>query len=210
MSVLSQRLIRERLGREIGDESSLVITPLLDIDKVFDEDAVDVRLGTDFLLPRAQGLPYYSLDDKSGDLHHFKIHVPLGQYFVLAPHQTVLGATLEFIKLPYDVSGLILTKSSVARTFTIIETAPWVHPRYRGCLTLEISNGSSTSVILHPGRRIGQLVLMQIEGAQSGPLPLERTYFGPVYPEPPRFKAAGTDLERIGVRAVREVHGGVR
>lgn len=35
---------------------------------------------------------------------HVKVHVPLGQYLVVRAHQTVLGSTLEFIKLPYDAA----------------------------------------------------------------------------------------------------------
>ena len=127
-------------------------------------------------------------------------------------HQTILGATLEFIKLPHDVSGEILTKSSVARTFTIIETAPWIHPNYRGCLTLEIANGSNTPILLYPGRRIGQLVLLQVtdenkleSGTALASGALSSTYFGPVFPETPEFKDPHRDLAAIGVRRVRVI-----
>jgi dCTP deaminase len=136
-----------------------------------------------------------------------RVHVPLGDYLVVPAHHTVLGATLEFIKLPFDVGGEILTKSSVARTFTLIETAPWIHPNYRGCLTLEIANVSNTAVLLYPGRTIGQMVLMtadverKIENAKAASL--DKTYFGPVYPEAPHFKNPEADLRGIGVDVVR-------
>jgi deoxycytidine triphosphate deaminase len=42
----------------------------------------------------------------------------------------------------------------------VVETAPWIHPEYRGCLTLEIANVSNTAVLLYPGRPIGQLILL--------------------------------------------------
>src|SRR5260370_13914620 len=130
-----------------------------------------------------------------------RVRVPLGDYLVTPPHHTVLGATLEFIKLPYDVSGEILTKSSVARTFVLIETAPWIHPNYRGCLTLEIANVSNTAILLYPGRKIGQMVLMHVDlkstrKSHEQPL-LDKTYFGPVYPEAPPFKNPETDLRAI-------------
>lgn len=136
--------------------------------------------------------------------------MPLGDFLVVPAHQTILGATLEFIKLPNDVAGEILTKSSVARTFTVIETAPWIHPNYRGCLTLEIANGSNTPILLYPGRRIGQLVLMHVSddeeqesGTPTPDRPLNSTYFGPVFPEPPEFRDPGRDLKAIGVREIR-------
>jgi dCTP deaminase len=108
---------------------------------------------------------------------------------------------LEFIKLPCDVSGQVLTKSSVARTFTVVETAPWIHPNYRGCLTLEIANVSNTALILYPGRLICQLILLNVErptvlGKMSG------TYLGPVYPEAPRFRDPEEDLGQIGITDV--------
>jgi dCTP deaminase len=113
----------------------------------------------------------------------------------------VLGATLEFIKLPYNVSGQILTKSSVARTFMVIETASWIHPYYRGCLTLEIANVSNTPLLLYPGRAIGQLVLQDVVGAEV-PKQIGGTYLGPVYPEAPTFRDPEEDLGSIGVKMV--------
>ena len=133
-----------------------------------------------------------------------KVHVPLGDFLVVPPHSTVLGQTLEFIKLPFDVSGEILTKSSVARTFTLIETAPWIHPSYRGCLTLEIANVSNTAILLYPGRRIGQMVLMHVAIPKAkeqiyANAPMDDTYFGPIYPEAPPFKDPESDLRKIGI-----------
>jgi dCTP deaminase len=109
-----------------------------------------------------------------------------------------LGATLEFIKLPFDVSGLILTKSSVARSFIVIETAPWIHPNYRGCLTLEIANVSNTPVLLFPGLPIGQLILMNVIEAEPADV-LTSTYFGPIYPEPPAAKDLKAQFSKIGI-----------
>jgi dCTP deaminase len=133
-----------------------------------------------------------------------RVHVPLGEYLVVPAHQTVLGSTLEFIRLPYDVSGQILTKSSIGRTFTVIETASWVHPQYRGCLTLEIANGSNTPILLYPGRRIAQLILFEVASPEDSDAPISSTYFGPVFPEPPKFKALREELAEIGVYDIRE------
>ena len=48
-----------------------------------------------------------------------RVHVPLGDYLVVPPHHTVLGATLEFIKLPFDVCGEILHKGSVGSPYLL-------------------------------------------------------------------------------------------
>ena len=120
MAVLSKKDIQTRMGYLVSDDRSLIVTPLLD-DRCFDQDSVDLRLGTHFLLPQIPPQPYF---DQSGSASakqtYLQIHTPLGSYFVLPAHQTVLGATLEFIKMPFDLAGEILTKSSVARTFMVI------------------------------------------------------------------------------------------
>lgn len=186
----------------------MVITPLLDPTAAFDADSVDVRLGQTFLLPKSLQQPYFCPDSKSHDTLYVEVFVPFGRYLVVPAHQTVLGATLEFIKLPSDLCAEILTKSSIARTFVVIETAPWVHPDYRGCLTLEIANVSNTPVLLYPGRKIGQLIFMHLDSdrtALDAAVPsspkekLNSTYFGPVYPEGPKFKNPEDDLLDIGI-----------
>jgi dCTP deaminase len=211
--VLTSDEMKRRLAQDIDEPSSLVVTPLLEEKSAFDIDSIDLRLGTHFLFPRVPPRAYYCPDEDSRQSLHMRVHVPLGDFLVIPPHHTVLGATLEFIKLPFDVAGEILTKSSVARTFTLIETAPWIHPNYRGCLTLEIANVSNTAMLLYPGRRIGQMILMHVaipesEGKRTASL-LDSTYFGPVYPEAPPFKNPEVDLFRIGVPTVKVMVGPV-
>lgn len=202
MAVLSRGQILRRLNRPITDDRSLVISPLLQAGEVFDTDSVDLRLGTHFLLPKAPPRPFFYPGSKSSKLGHQRVHVPLGHYLVVSAHETVLGATLEFVKLPFDVSGQILTKSSVARTFVVIETAPWIHPEYRGCLTLEIANVSNTPLLLYPGRLVAQLILFEVPKAKPASK-RSGTYMGPVYPEAPIFREPEQDLAAIGIPAER-------
>lgn len=202
MAVLSKEDINCRRKLSVTDARNLVITPMLDED-VFDEDSVDLRLGTYFLLPQIPPQPFVDpTSPGTASQSYLPLHTPLGAYFVLPAHQTVLGATLEYIKLSFDISGQILTKSSVARMFMVIETAPWIHPLYRGCLTLEIANVSNTAIVLYPGMTIGQLVLFQTTVVQEPPK-LSGTYVGPVYPEAPTLRRPSQALDRIGLEKYR-------
>lgn len=214
--VLTRSEIQSRLRDfPVSSPQNLVITPLLfeRESDLFDADSVDLRLGSHFLLPKTLDHPYFSPDRSSATSLHERVHVPFGEFLIVPAHQTVLGATLEFIKLPSDISGQVLTKSSVARTFIVVETAPWIHPQYRGCLTLEIANVSNTPVLLYPGRPICQLVLMHLalsdEELKSGSKRTvqeefdgETNYFGPVYPEAPKFNDPEDDLLQIGIKHV--------
>lgn len=198
MAVLSKEQILDRLDKPITEPDSLVITPLLHAQKAFDSDSVDLRLGTHFLLPRVPPRPFFYPGSESSKHGHQRVHIPLGQYLVVPAHETVLGATLEFVKFPHNVSGQILTKSSVARMFVVIETAPWIHPSYRGCLTLEIANVSNTPLLLYPGRLVAQLILFDTPDAKSA-TKQSGTYMGPVYPEAPVFLDPTQDLAMIGI-----------
>jgi dCTP deaminase len=209
MAVLSRKDVEDRLKLPASDSGSLVITPVLD-QSSFDQDSVDLRLGSHFLLPQIPPQPYF---DQSGSNYakqsYLHLHAPLGSYFVLPAHQTVLGATLEFIKMPFDLAGEILTKSSIARTFMLIETAPWIHPSYRGCLTLEIANVSNASILLYPGMPIGQLILMETT-IKKAPEKISGSYVGPVFPEAPKATKARDQLQKIGVESYRRPgHGWV-
>ena len=186
MSVLSRKTIEARLKIPGWDPTGLVITPFLKCRNAFDHDAIDLRLGSFFLIPQSPPAPFLDpTEPDSAQRSHLRVHKPLGAYLVIPAHQTVLGATLEFIKLPNDLSGQILTKSSVARTFLVIETAPWVHPLYRGCLTLEIANVSNTPQVLYPGAPIGQLILISNDAPADASEPLSAAYVGPIEPEAP-------------------------
>lgn len=201
MSILTGTEIQDRLKLEITDKESLVITPR-PRKQAFDADSVDLRLGCYFLLPRMPPEPKWGSAQVGGH-SHMRIHVPLGSYFVVPAHETVLGATLEFIKLPKDLSGQILTKSSVARCFMVIETAPWIHPLYRGCLTLEIANVSNTPLTIFPGLTIAQLVLMRNGNAAESGMP-EGSYVGPVYPEEPLKRDLGRQMRLAGIAEYRD------
>lgn len=207
MSVLSRKTIEDRLERPGWEPGSLVITPILGNKLLFDHDSIDLRLGTFFLIPQTPPAPFLDpTESDSAKNSHLRVHKPLGSYLVIPAHQTVLGATLEFIKLPNDVSGEILTKSSVARTFLVIETAPWIHPLYRGCLTLEIANVSNTPQVLYPGFPIGQLILLSNDEPADAREPLSAAYVGPIEPETPSLKDPKAVLRGIGVKKYLNPH----
>lgn len=196
--VLTEQDIRDRLNGKPGDVHTLVITPLV---KELDKDSIDLRLGGCFFAPRVHRTPCF-VPGLTNVLHLYsEEYVPYGSYLVLPAHHTVLGSTLEYVKLPSDVSGQILTKSSWARTFITIETAPWIHPLYRGCLTLEIANVSNTPVVLYPGVKIAQLVLMRTMGdiSEDGRDEASGTYIGPVRPEPAQLASPRRSLEALGI-----------
>jgi dCTP deaminase len=166
----------------------IVVTPM--DAKGLDTDSLGLRLGPRFVLSRPHAVAWM---DFGGALRKEKrlevlrsqelVHIPKDKSIVIPPHGTILGVTLEFIKLPYNVAGQVLTKSSLARRFITVETAPWIHPLYRGCLTLEIANASAAAVRLVVGTAIAQLVLFSVADVKPRKKDRIDRYAGPTYPE---------------------------
>lgn len=195
MSVLSRKEIKDRLKKSPEDLESIIITPLLD--EKFDHDSVDLRLGCYFRVPAVSTIECVKPYQETVEHYPKLVHKPYSRgskinTLILQPHHSVLASTLEYIKMPGDVSGQILTKSSWARIFISIASAPWIHPFYRGCLTLEVTNLGNVPVALPVGKPMAQLVFIKLELEEEDKIKkdvIEGSYAGAVMPEAPKFKA---------------------
>ena len=90
--------------------------------------------------------------------------------YKLLPQTFVLASTRERVHLPIikgkpALSARIEGRSSIARCGILIHfTAPTIHPRFRGPLTLEIINLGRTPLQLFSGFDICQLIIEQVHG----------------------------------------------
>ncbi|HEY3416149.1 MAG TPA: dCTP deaminase [Armatimonadota bacterium] len=162
--ILSGQEILQRMKADFPDK--LVVTPLLDKDKQLRPGSagIDVRLGQDFIIAdRAlldridpQQITQYQL---AGYLR--RVHVPIGDKFTLHPHQFALGATIEYCRLPRDLSAEVMGRSRWARVGLVIAMATFVVPGFAGCLTLELQNLGDVPLNLIPGLSVAQLIFYQ-------------------------------------------------
>ncbi|MEP2725035.1 dCTP deaminase [Roseibium sp.] len=175
--MLSVVQIFERLKPDAPDSSRISIVPAPDSTRAVDRGgtSVDLRLGRWFRSFRQSQDRYYPLyhsDEKRQSTHrpmNTKEHfVPFGDEFVLHPNRFVLGVTLEWLSLPADLSGYVTGKSSLGRHGLVIETAAGIHPRFSGCLTLELANVGEVPLVLSPGMEVCQIFLHETVAADSG------------------------------------------
>jgi dCTP deaminase len=177
-AVLSRDVLLKRLRDDI------VVSPLLDEGKQVGEGSIDISLGTQFILNRSSELPTLDpIELTAREIRKFQHSrvVPYHDSLTLHPGSFVLGSTLEFIKFPTDVCGFVLSRSSYGRAGLLIATATYVQPGWHGCLTLELENLGEVPIMLRPGLRVGQLVIMtsvRIEQPRLRDIPCGPTFRG--------------------------------
>lgn len=132
--------------------------------------AVDLRLGTVFYLPKiwrmtAAGREIVAVDvtETAGD-NYEKIELKPGQYFDLAPGESIIASTLEKIGLEApDLMGILYPRSSINRRGLSVDLTGIIDTFYCGNLMIPILNKTSSQVIrIYPGERICQVVFHKL------------------------------------------------
>lgn len=183
--ILSSRRVRERLGAA-NDKDPLVITPSPDLSMAGSTTtaSIDLRLGTWFVRKKTRRLSVVGAYSEGGELAEDgladRYYVPFSNTFIIHPRNFVLAVTLEWIRIPLDLAGMVAGKSSWGRRGLVVETAPGIHPGFSGCLTLEMTNVGEVPVKVQPGTSICQLFLHQVDGKAS--LAGSSRFFGQRYP----------------------------
>lgn len=203
MSALTDGEIIELLGQE-DPARRLLITPLLDPEKQIGPGSIDLRLGTEFLeTPRQNNAsidPFLTEDPRIRPGNDIRTYVPLGDRYVLHPGQFALGATLEFVVLPDDITGQVLSRSSWGRLGLLVATAVAVQPGFRGSLTLELVNAGTVPIVLRPGLRIAQLQLWSSKNMAVNPYSKSgNKYQAPLGPESNRLAWEDDEIGRAHV-----------
>lgn len=148
--ILSDKTIMSLLQK-----GTLSITPLQD--NQIQPASVDIRLGNTFSIVEDSSTAILTLSEK---ILYKKIHA---EKYLLMPGQFVLATTMEYIKLPNNLTAFVEGRSSLGRMGLFIQNAGWVDPGFSGEITLELFNANRCAIELQTGRRIGQLVFAQMD-----------------------------------------------
>ena len=170
MSALGKTTVAEQL-----EKGAIIVSPILS-PKQLGPSSIDLRMGTVVLMAKARGLacvdPEVGIDYRGSDSAHarafrhqqrFERHeLPIGRAFLLHPRALALVPTLEWVKLPPGIQGVVTARSSWAREGLNIATATIVNPGYIGTITLELSNLGPIPIKLYPGLRIAQIAFYSL------------------------------------------------
>ena len=165
--ILKAEDVAERLkkGLEPEEKDPLVISPHSDIKTIRESGSasIDLRLGTWFVKLRQARIEFLEVGQDLAEAQLAETHyVPFGEKYLLHPRSFVLGITLEWLRLPKDLSAYVIGKSSWGRRGLIIATATGVHPGFPGCLTLELTNVGEIPIKLQPGIEICQIFFHEV------------------------------------------------
>jgi len=197
MSLLGRSDLRTALEQE-----ELIVTPLLDPAQI-NRGSIDLRLGTEFLvLHRTKRAGIDPTKDASTEDEEMlslyeRVAVPFGEVLWLHPQHFVLAATFEFVGLADDMGAYVVGRSSWGRLGLVVATAVFVHPGYRGCLTLELANEGESPIPLSPGMRLAQLAVHRLENAARREPNDTEKYVAPVRPQAARMLNETPEFRRL-------------
>lgn len=162
-------------GEKPGANDPLVITPHANVEEIAKSGSasIDLRLGTWFVTLERSRMKAWVIEEKKGksepqqQIARAEHYVRFGDEYLLHPRSFVLGITLEWIRLPSNLTAYVIGKSSLGRRGLIIATATGVHPGFKGCLTLELSNVGEIPVAIKPGMEICQIFIHETSKEDS-------------------------------------------
>ena len=128
--------------------------------------SIDLHLGNEFRVFKK--LRNACVVEDAILLEELSERVEVEDSFTLMPGETVLGITLERVRLPGTICGWLEGRSRFARMGLVIHmTASFVQPGVNNRQVLEIGNLAPFPLVLKPGVRICQLILERTEGEAS-------------------------------------------
>ena len=125
--------------------------------------SVDVRLGNTFSVVKDKANTIVSMDSA---IEYERITT---DSYILLPGQFVLATTMEYFRMPDDLTAFVEGRSSVGRLGLFVQNAGWVDPGFHGEITLELYNANRCAIKLHAGRRVGQLVFAKLDQLAESP-----------------------------------------
>jgi dCTP deaminase len=173
MTVLGSKRLKELIYHTENPVERLVVTPILDQDAQISQSsaAIDIRLGTKFIVPQKANVPYIDIGEQTF-LEKFAdsvetIYIPYGKSLTLHPGHFVLGNSFEYFHFPPNLSGYVVTRSSWGRLGLVVATAIGIHPGFFGVLCLELSNSGEVPISLYPGLAIAQVFFHEVTAAPT-------------------------------------------
>lgn len=154
--ILSDSTLKNMIQR-----NELIVEPLTP--ESIQPASIDCRLGSHYLVIEHNKMDCLSLDS---EIEYREIE---SDSIIIPAHSFLLATTMEYVKLPDNLTAFVEGRSSIGRIGLFIQNAGWVDPGFEGRITLELYNANSLPIRLQTGRRICQLVFCKMDQAAETP-----------------------------------------
>lgn len=118
----------------------------------------DIRVGNEYKI--FTNINNTIVDPKNFDLKSFIDFK--GSYCIIPPNSFALARSLEYFKIPNDIMGIALGKSTYARCGIVTNVTP-LEPGWSGFLTIEISNTTPLPAKIYSNEGIIQIIFFKGE-----------------------------------------------
>lgn len=82
------------------------------------------------------------------------------RYYLMPPHSYALGVTVETFRMPRNVTGICMGKSTYARAGLLVNTTP-LEAGWHGRLVIELGNLADLPIRVYVNEGIGQVLFFQ-------------------------------------------------
>lgn len=106
---------------------------------------------------------FHEIDPKNFDsmlIRHVDMEHSLDKSISLPPNTYMLAESVEYMRMPPDVTGLVLCKSTYIRSGILIPTTV-LEPGWEGTITLEIVNVSPMHIKVYGNEGIAQVLFFK-------------------------------------------------
>ncbi len=90
------------------------------------------------------------------------VEYEVDDHILIPPNSYVLGRSIEYFRIPSNLLGLVLGKSTYARSGIIVNVTP-LEPGWEGHVTIEIGNGTPLPAKVYAEEGIAQVVFLHGE-----------------------------------------------
>jgi dCTP deaminase len=154
--ILSDTTLRQMLK-----SGELVVEPVTP--EQIQPASIDLRLGRHFLKVDENCVECISMSEQ---LKYIEME---REEIIIPPDSFLLATTMEYIKLPGNITAFVEGRSSIGRMGLFIQNAGWVDAGFEGEITLELFNANRLPIKLIPGRRVCQLVFALMDKEAENP-----------------------------------------
>ncbi len=119
----------------------------------------DMRVADEFYIFH-NAYPTEVIDPKNFKESYFIKHK--GKFCLIPPNSFALTRSVEYFRIPRNVLGIVLGKSTYARCGIIVNVTP-LEPEWEGFITIEISNTTPLPAKIYANEGIAQIIFLEAD-----------------------------------------------